>query len=331
MSTYKQLTYEQRYQIKALLDTCTPQEKMAEVLGVSPSTISRELNRNKGKRGYRPKQAHEKAIARRKGKSKVRLSAEIWALVETKLQEDWSPEQVSGCLKMNMILVSHERIYQYVYADKRAGGSLWKHLRHPKKYRKRAGGRDRRGKIPNRRSIEERPAIVEERMRLGDWEADLILGENHQGVALTLTERKSRFTLLRTLSSKHADPITQAIVELLKWDVHLKTITFDNGKEFAGHQEVSSALKADCYFAHPYSSWERGTNENTNGLIRQYLPKSRNLKKVSMEEEIMIMDKLNLRPRKCLDFRTPYEVFFEHQSVALTSFSFAKLGGYSCP
>ena len=131
MSTYKQLTYEQRYQIKALLDTCTPQEKMAEVLGVSPSTISRELNRNKGKRGYRPKQAHEKAIARRKGKSKVRLSAEIWALVETKLQEDWSPEQVSGCLKMNMILVSHERIYQYVYADKRAGGSLWEAFASP--------------------------------------------------------------------------------------------------------------------------------------------------------------------------------------------------------
>ena len=319
MSTYAQLTRAQRYQIKALLDTDVRQGKIAETIGVSSSTISRELKRNLGERGYRPKQAHEKALARRKKKSKLRISAETWTLVEKELREDWSPEQVSGCLKMNAIFVSHERIYQYVYADKRAGGSLWKHLRHPKKYRKRAGGRDRRGKIPNRRSIEERPAIVEERIRLGDWEADLILGKNHQGVALTLTERKSRFTLLRTLSRKHADPITQAIIELLKWDVHLQTITFDNGKEFAGHQEVSSALNADCYFAHPYSSWERGTNENTNGLIRQYLPKSRNLKEVSMEEEIMIMDKLNLRPRKCLDFRTPYEVFFEHQSVALTS------------
>mgnify|MGYP002641111815 FL=1 len=319
MSTYAQLTREQRYQIKALLDTDVPRGKIAETIGVSSSTISRELKRNLGERGYRPKQAHEKALTRRKKKSNLRISAKTWTLVEKELREDWSPEQVSGRLRMSKIFVSHERIYQYVYADKRAGGSLWKHLRRLKKYRKRAGGRDRRGKIPNRRSIEERPAIVEERSRIGDWEADLILGKNHQGVAVTLTERKSRFTLLRTLPSKHAKPITQVIIELLQWDARLKTITFDNGKEFAGHEEVSSALDADCYFAHPYSSWERGTNENTNGLIRQYLPKSRNLKEISMKEEIMVMDKLNSRPRKCLDFMTPYEVFFLHQFVALTS------------
>ena len=174
-------------------------------------------------------------------------------------------------------------------------------------------------KIPNRRSIEERPAIVEERTRLGDWEGDLIIGKNHQGAVLTLTERKSRFTLLRSLSSKHAAPVTQAIIELLKWIAHLKSITFDNGKEFAEHREVSLFLNVDCYFAHSYASWERGTNENTNGLIRQYLPKRRNLKNVSIEEEIMIMDRLNLRPRKCLDFKTPFEVFFAYQFVALTS------------
>ena len=319
MSTYAQLTREQRYQIKALLDTDVPQGKIAETIGVCPSTISRELKRNRGKRGYRPHQAHKKAVARKAKKSLPRIGAEIWSLVEKELREDWSPEQVSGRLKESEIFVSHERIYQYVYANKRAGGTLWKHLRCPKKYRKRAGGRDRRGKIVNRRSIEERPAIVDERSRIGDWEADLIVGKNHQGVALTLTERNSRFTLLRIFPSKHADPITQGIVELLKWDARVRTITFDNGKEFAGHQEVASALGVDCYFAHPYSSWERGTNENTNGLIRQYLPKSRNLKEVSMEEEIMIMDKLNLRPRKCLDFKTPYEVFFGHQPIALTT------------
>ena len=240
-------------------------------------------------------------------------------LVEKELREDWSPEQVSGKLKTSGIFISHERIYQYVYADKRAGGTLWKHLRHSKKYRKRAGGRDRRGKIVNRRSIDERPSIVDERSRTGDWEADLIAGQNRQGVALTLTERKSRFTLLRTFSSKHAAPITQGIIELLKWDARVTTITFDNGKEFAGHQEVASALDADCYFVHPYSSWERGTNENTNGLIRQYLPKSRNLKEVSIEEDVMIMDKLNLRSRKRLDFKVPCEVFFGHQPVALTT------------
>ncbi len=317
MSTYKQLTCEQRYQIKALLDIGTSQEKTAEVLGVSPSTISRELKRNKGKRGYRPKQAHEKAMSRRKEKTKIRLTAEIWTLVETHLKEDWSPEQTSGHLRLQGVSISHESIYQYVYADKRAGGMLWKHLRRPKKYRKRAGGRDRRGKIPNRRSIDSRPTIVDERSRIGDWEADLIIGK--EGVALTLTERKSRFTLLRIFPSKHAAPITEAIIELLKWDARIKTITFDNGKEFAGHQEIAAALNADCYFAHPYASWERGTNENTNGLIRQYLPRKRDFSKVSSQEEIAIMDKLNSRPRKCLDFHTPYEVFFGHQEVALMS------------
>lgn len=316
---YKQLTQEQRYQIKALLDNKIAKMQIATTLGVDRSTINREIRRNSGKRGYRPKQAHGKSLARRQEKSKPRIGAEVWALVEKTLQDDWSPEQVSGKLKASGISVSHERIYQHVYADKLAGGTLWKHLRHPKKYRKRAGGRDRRGKIPNRRSIDQRPAIVDERSRIGDWEADLILGKNHQGVALTLTERKSRFTLLRTFPSKHADPITQGIKELLKWDARLKTITFDNGKEFAGHEEIASALDADCYFAHPYASWERGTNENTNGLIRQYLPKSRDLKNISIEEESRIMDKLNLRPRKCLDFKTPYEVFFGHQPVALTT------------
>ncbi len=319
MSTYIQLTQGQRYQIKALLSIGRKKPEIARELGVDKSTIYREVKRNTGHRGYRPKQAHKKALKRRIAKSRTRISAETWELVEKRLCKDWSPEQVSGRLKNNGIRISHERIYQYVYADKCAGGMLWKHLRCQKKRRKRIGGHDRRGKIPNRRSIEERPAIVEERTRLGDWEGDLILGEDHQGVVLTLTERKSRFTLLRSLPGKHAAPVTQAIIELLKWIAYLRSITFDNGKEFSGHQEVSLSLNIDCYFAHPYASWERGTNENTNGLIRQYLPKKRNLKDVSVKEEIMIMDRLNLRPRKCLDFKTPYEVFFGHHFVALTS------------
>jgi len=320
MSTYKQLTQAQRYQIRSLLDTDAPQWKISEIIKVSPSTISRELKRNKGKRGYRPKQAHEKAIVRRESKSKARIKAETWALVEAKLKEDWSPEQISGALKENQIFISHERIYQYVYADKGAGGTLWKHLRrHNKKYRKRRGGQDRRGKIPNQRSIEERPAIVEERSRLGDWEGDLVLGERGQGVLLTLTERKSRFTLLRTLPSKQATLVEKAIVELLAWVAHIKTITFDNGKEFAQHEKIAEALNVNCYFAHPYASWERGTNENTNGLIRQYLPKKCRMNEVSRERESFIMDRLNLRPRKCLDFKTPYEVFFGLQPVALIS------------
>jgi len=206
-----------------------------------------------------------------------------------------------------------------VYADKRAGGNLHKHLRCQKPYRKRAGSNERRGKIPNTTGIEQRPEIVEQRIRLGDWEVDLILGKGHQGVVVTLTERKSRFTLLRKVLSKQAELVAQAIIDLLNWIEHLKTITADNGKEFANHLHISRQLCIDFFFAHPYASWERGTNENTNGLIRQYLPKSRNLKTLTAQEELLIMDRLNLRPRKCLDFNTPYEVFFGHDNVAFTT------------
>jgi len=301
------------------------QTVIAGTLDVHRSTISRELRRNRGKHGYRPKQAHQFALQRRK-KARKRITTDTWALVEAKLRQDWSPEQIVGRFKEEGIAISHEHIYQYVYADKRVGGDLWKHLRchtcpggrcQGKKRRKRVGAYDRRGKIPNQKSIEERPEIVEQRTRFGDWKVDLMLGKDHQGVLVTLTERKSRFTLLRKVDRKQVNLVSQAIVELLQWVSALESITADNGKEFAAHQHISQTLSVDFYFAHPYSSWERGTNANTNGLIRQYVPKSRSLKNISFQEEIMIMDRLNLRPRKCLDFRTPYEVFFEHQSVAL--------------
>lgn len=313
---YTQLTQEQRYQIHALLKMGHSQTEIADALGVHKSTISRELQRNRGKRGYRPKQAHPFALARHKQAQK-RITADSWALVEAKLRQDWSPEQIAGRFKEAGVAISHEHIYQYIYADKRVGGDLWKHLRCQKKRRKRIGSYDRRGKIPNRKSIAERPEVVEQRTRLRDWEVDLMLGKDHQGVLVTLTERKSRFTLLRRVANKKAKLVSQAIVELLQWVSTLESLTADNRKEFAAHQDISQRLSVDFYFAHPYSSWERGTNENTNGLIRQYLPKNRSLKNVSFQEEIMIMDRLNLRPRKCLDFRTPFEVFFEHQSVAL--------------
>jgi IS30 family transposase len=316
---YTQLTREQRYQIKALLDTGHSRTETAQQLEVNKSTISREIRRNRGKRGYRPKQAHEMALKRRKEKAQTKISPETWVLVEEKICEDWSPEQISGRLKIEGIAISHEHIYQYIYADKRAGGTLWTHLRCQKKRRKRYGKRDRRGKIPNRKSIEARPEIVEQRTRFGDWEVDVILGKDQQGVMVTLTERMSRFTLLRRVPSKQSALVAQAVIALLKWVAHLESITADNGKEFAAHLEISQALSVDFYFAHPYASWERGTNENTNGLIRQYLPKNHSLKYVSFQEETMIMDRLNLRPRKCLDFRSPFEVFFGHQPVALTT------------
>lgn len=216
MSIYKQLTREERYQIKALLKTGHNRAEITRTIGVHPTTIKREIECNRGQRGYRPEQAHRTAMVRRKDKSRSRISSEVWLLVNEKLREDWSPEQISGRLRQDNLHISHECIYQHIYADKQAGGTLWTHLRrHPKKYRKRAGGRDRRGKIPNRRCIEERPFIVEERSRIGDWKADLILGANQQGVALTLTERKSRLTLLRTLVRKHAQPIRDEIVAFI--------------------------------------------------------------------------------------------------------------------
>lgn len=319
MRNYTQLTLEQRYQIKALLKMGHTQTDIARVLEVHKSTIGRELQRNRGHRGYRPKQAHQKALERRQQKSKPAIRAKTWQLVEEKLSAEWSPEQISAWLKkQGYQAVSHEHIYQYVYADKRRGGDLYKHLRCQKKRRKRYSSYERRGRIPARKGIEMRPEVVDLRNRLGDWEVDTIIGKGHQGVLVTLTDRKSRFTLLRRVSHKSADIVAQAVIELLNWVTPLETITADNGREFAAHQTIAQKLGIEFYFAHPYASWERGTNENTNGLIRQYLPKNRDLSTVSPAEEIMIMDRLNLRPRKCLDFMTPYEVFFG-KSVALTT------------
>lgn len=317
--SYTQLVREQRYQIKVLLNTRHTQTEIAQALGVNKSTISRELIRNRGQRGYRPGQADELAKERCLKKVRRHISEQTWRLVESKLCLDWSPEQISGWLtKNNQQSISHEQIYQHVYAEQRAGGSLYKHLRCQKKRRKRSGKYDRRGIIPDRKSIDERPAIVEQRQRLGDWEGDLMIGKNHQGAALTLVERKSRFTLIRKVDGKQALPVAKAIIACLDWVPVVETLTNDNGKEFAEHKTVSSALATNLYFAHPYSSWERGTNENTNGLIRQYLPKERNLTTLTTKEELMIMDRLNLRPRKCLGFLTPFEVFFGLHSVALT-------------
>ena len=317
---YTQLTQEQRYQIYALKKMGHGPTEIAKCLGVNKSTISREIGRNSGQRGYRPKQAQEKRNERLRKKGQTRISAETWELIEEKLHLEWSPEQISGWLRQNDVVgVSHEWIYQYVYADKNADGELFKHLRCQKKRRKRCGKYDRRGIIPDRQSIEVRPEVVEQRERLGDWERDLIIGKNHQGAVLTLTERKSRFTLIRKVDGKQADAVTQATIQCLNWVPALQTITNDNGKEFAQHQILKTSLTTDVYFAHPYASWERGTNENTNGLIRQYLPKHRNLASVSSQEELFIMDRLNLRPRKCLAFKTPFEVFFGLQLVALTT------------
>jgi IS30 family transposase len=319
MRTYKQLTQEQRYQIYALMKMGHYQTEIAKCIGVDKSTISRELKRNHGQRGYRPKQAHNLAMSRRK-QGQRRIQAETWALIEAKIRLDWSPEQISGWLqKHHGIQVSHEWIYQYILSDKQAGGDLHKHLRCQKKRRKRYGSHDRRGKLPNRVSIDERPKIVDQHKRIGDWEVDTIVGRRHHQAIVTLTERKSRFALLRKVEQRKADLVSEAVIDLLQPVADRShTITGDNGKEFAEHERIADELGIDFFFAHPYAAWERGANENMNGLVRQYIPKNRDLVSVTDDELLKIISKLNHRPRKCLDFRTPFEVFFE-QSVALKS------------
>ncbi len=322
MSTYTQLTQVQRYQIYALMKAGHNQSEIADIVGVHKSTVSRELSRNLGLRGYRPKQAHQLATNRRQGKTDSRYSLEDWRLIEHLLQEEWSPEQISLWLKAaGRLTISHEWIYQHVIQDKQCGGTLHKHLRCQKQRKKRYGSYERRGQIPNKVSIEERPTIVEARQRLGDWELDTIIGKGHKQAIVSLSERKSRLSLIAKVETKGAEGVKDAVITLLKpLAHHVHTITADNGKEFSRHEAIAQALNADFYFAHPYASWERGLNENTNGLIRQYFPKGHDFTTITLKEIQRVMNKLNNRPRKCLGMKTPNQVFFGiNPPVALTS------------
>lgn len=318
--SYHHLTEKERYQISALNKAGQSQVEIAELLGRSPATISRELRRNRGERGYRPKQAHRLASQRREvsaGNAR-RVSASDWLAIESKLRDDWSPEQVSGTTG----LASTETIYLHVYEDKRAGGDLHTHLRCQKKRRKRYGsGRDRRGQIPNRTPISERPAVVDERARLGDWEGDLVIGHGHSGAIVTLAERRTQAVLIRKVDTKSSDTVRRAMSDMLRKVKRVShTLTLDNGKEFTQHEKLSKDMEIETYFADPYASWQRGLNEQINGLIRQYLPKSRRFNDVTDEELALIQKKLNNRPRKGLGFNTPtqeFQMLAKDQGVAL--------------
>lgn len=320
--TYQQLTQEQRYQIYALMKTGHQQTEIAAVVGVHKSTVSREIRRNCGLRGYRPLQAHQLAQQRRQRRSRRRLAGEQWGVVDRLLKEDWSPEQISLWLAQEQTLqISHEWIYQHVLHDKAHGGTLYCHLRCQKARRKRYGSYDRRGQIRNRVSIEARPPIVDARTRLGDWELDTIIGKGRRHALVSLIERTSRLALIAQVPNKEAAGVTQAILTLLMpLSKHVHTLTADNGKEFAQHEAIAAALQAEFYFAHPYASWERGLNENTNGLIRQYFPKHYDFTTITSKDLDHVMHKLNNRPRKCLGMQTPNQVYFGiHPSVALAS------------
>jgi len=314
---YKQLTLMERYHIYLCLERGSSQKEIAKQLNVHPSTISREIRRNWDTctRKYEYTTAHLNTKHRHKSKPKYTvITLQTESYIREKLKAGWSPEQIAGRMNLeNIGNISHETIYQFIYRNKANKGRLYSYLRHKnKKYHKRGSDYQRRGTIIDRIMIDKRPKIVEQKKRIGDLEIDTVIGKDHKGALVTVVDRKSKFALIRKVPSKHAEVVTTALIEMLEpIKPVVKTITSDNGKEFAYHKQVSHILDTDFYFANPYHSWERGLNEHTNGLIRQYLPKKTDFTQVSKEDIITIQEKLNHRPRKVLNYRTPYEVFFE--------------------
>ena len=289
--SYKQLTQEQRYQLYRMNEMSLTHKDIALILGVSASTISRELKRNVGQQGRYIKEAHKLALDRRRHKSKPRISPADWRMVEGFLRQDFSPEQVSDWFK-----------------------------RCKKKHRKRYGGVRNNQSLCDRVSIEDRPAIVNKRKRYGDWEVDTVIGRQGGKVLVTLVERKSKLSIMGLATNKTAQAVKETLVQLLSsLSSHVHTLTYDNGPEFAQHKEIDTALKSQGYFARPYCSGDRGLSENTNGLIRQYLPKRSSFDEVPQSKIEWIMERLNNRPRKTLKGRTPNEVFFRGSRIALTT------------
>ena len=312
---YRQITSGERYAIAALRKRKLSIRAIAAELGRSPSTISREVRRNLStQRRYSPPKADSYAVARRRrSRRNSHFSTDDWRLVERLVELDWSPEQVSGWLRLHRILsISHETIYLRVWHDMQTGGSLWTHLRQAtKKRRKRNGSHDSRGRLAGKRHISERPPDVETRKTIGHWEIDTIMGDSHgRHSALTVVERKTGYLLMGKLVHHCAAEASERTIELIERqpDMFL-TITADNGTEFHGYKLTEEATGVPFYFATPHHSWERGTNENTNGLIRQYLPKRKSMAHKTPEDLEAIAGKLNSRPRKRLGYRTPEECY----------------------
>jgi IS30 family transposase len=292
------------------------------------STVARELKRSvntEGNYDYLKAQKDAQNLKKQHYQQPRKMIGALKDKVIECLQLQWSPEQIAGRLKKEgSFNISHEAIYQYVWADKHKGGKLYENLRHSgKKYNKRSGKNAGRGLIPDRVDISLRPQIVEEKIRAGDWEADTVIGAGHKGALLTQVDRFSKYTLIQLLSGKHAEPVARKTIKMLKaLGLPVHSITYDNGKEFSLHKKVSKALDTQCFFARPYHSWERGLNEHTNGLIRQYLPKKTSFKNLKQKDIKFIQDRLNNRPRKVLDYKTPAEVLFAdcaQPTVALTA------------
>ena len=310
-SSYQQISEAERNQIYAYRKAGLSLSNIALFMGRNKSSISREVNRNKGLRGYRPKQAQQSSQTRQRS-GNPQISDFGWSYIEHLIKLYWSPEQITGRLRHKgwNDVPSHETIYQYIYADKDSGGNIYKYLRCQKLRKKRYGSdQNRRGVIKYRNSIDERETVIENRGRIGDLEGDMIVGNNQNGYLLTYVDRKSRLTTIRHSQTKQADKVTELTIEALRGQ-NLHSITYDNGKEFAKHYLTAKELDLTTYFADPYSSWQRGTNENTNGLIRQFFPKKMSFEMITKQQTKVAENLLNNRPRKVLGYATPLEVQF---------------------
>ena len=311
---YKQLTSEQRYTISVLLQNRTKQKEIAKAINVSPSTVSREIRRNSGVRGrYNWETAQTNAVqTKRKKPGNHSINKEVMEEARHLLvTEQWSPEQISGVLAKDGKYISHETIYRMIRKDKAEGGTLYKHCRHKLKRRARPVG-GRRISIPNRTSISERPAEVDGK-RFGDFEMDTIVGRGNHGAIVTLIERSTNMLFMRKLKKgKNAKELARTVIHLLSpFKEHVKSITTDNGTEFACHEMIGKSLGVTIYFADPYASWQKGAIENANGLIRQYVPKTETFEHVSHQQITKYSKRINIRPRKKLEFKTPHECFYE--------------------
>jgi IS30 family transposase len=315
MKHYKQLAREERYLISELLKLGYSQRAIAAQLGRSPSTVCREIWRNATKYdgAYRHCRAQEYTNGRRRRcRRGPKLDPRQYTIVRHYLRKKWSPKQIVGTLRpQGLVSMCHESIYRYIVRDRQTGGGLWKHLRLKMKLRrKRYGKHDWRGVLRGKKHIKERPEEVELRQEVGHWEGDTVVGKDLRHSILTLVERATGLTVIRKLKARNTKETNKALRAVLKkYGARMKTITFDNGTEFHDYQEIEKEFGVDCYFATPYHSWERGTNENTNGLIRQYLPKGSCMKHVTQAKCDWIARELNTRPRERYDFKTPEAMY----------------------
>ena len=324
---YHQITSEERHTLATLRKQHRSVAEIAAIMGRHRSTIYRELKRNccRYDGGYRYERAKEQASARRKRAPRNRrLTAEDWEVIEQLLREDLSPEQVSGLLRRDGTLeVSHETIYQHIWWNKRRGGTLYQHLRQRPKYRKRYGPYEKRGRVAGKRHISERPAAVERRREIGHWEIDTVVGKGGKHCIVSLVERVTGCVLIGKLRQRTVAALNHRLLQLISDYSHLfKTITADNGTEFHGYRQIEQITGIPIYFATPYHSWERGTNENTNGLIRQYVQKNASMKTLTQAQCNEIACRLNNRPRKRHRFRSPLEILTRH----LTRLSLPNVG-----